>query len=63
MLKNGIHIQSPLLQIALKALKNFTFHIVQRKGIGIWFGLFFPDCSLKLLKLYENLCYQKKEKN
>lgn len=62
MLSNGIHIQSPLLQTALKALKNFTFHIVQRKRVGIWFGFFFTNFPLQLLKLYENLCYQKRKK-
>lgn len=63
MLNNGIHIQSSLLQTTLQALKNFAFQIVQNKGIGIWFGLFLPpDFPLQLLKLYENLCYQKRKK-
>lgn len=63
MLNNGIHIQSPLLQAALEALKNFAFYRVQKKSVGIWFGLFFPsDFPLQLLKLYENLCYQKRKK-
>lgn len=44
MLNNGIYIQSPLLQTALKALKNFLFHIVQRKGWDLVWG-FFPGFS------------------
>lgn len=56
MLNIGIHIQRPLLQTTLKALKNFSFHIVQRIDVGIWFGVFFflifPCSYLNFMKMY-----------
>lgn len=59
MFNNGIHIQSPLLQTALSRILLFTLSRERMLGFGLGF---FPDFPLQLLKLYENLCYQKRKK-